>query len=137
MAPSPIHGLGFFTSGFLSSEDVIPLRTRHRLGVLPASETDEDDQDHYVQCPHHTICLCVLACDAGRFTNHSFYPNCELRWIRRSLQLWPLRTLEPRTELTLDYGTSYRFVRDRLRDLRLAGLPFPPQYAAYQVQDVL
>lgn len=43
----------------------------------------------------------------ARYLNHSCHPNCEARIERGHINIYAIRSIEPGTELTYDYGKEY------------------------------
>ena len=126
-----MHGRGIFTAKTLRPGDSIALRTRHAQNFI-LSTTDEDEDTHYVKCGYHRVCTCALACEIGRFVNHSFAPNAALRWHRKTLYLDFIALVPVDSEVLIDYGLTYRFVRELLEARIREGLPLPPQYVDFQ-----
>ena len=124
---STIHKLGIFVEvGRAAVDDFVTLRTRHAIDTVPGTDSETDDENHFVHCPLHDVCHCKLACEIGRYVNHSFEPNAEFRWVGRSLRLYFLKNLASGTEITVDYGDSYSFVRKtRLAFLQKTGRATP------------
>lgn len=101
--PSPIHGLGVFTSGALPKGLEI-----ERCGILSIGQ--ELLTDYTFGWPQNSKWTeFVIGLGFGSYYNHSSSPNVE--WIsdeeHRLLIFRTLREIAPGEELLSDYGDSY------------------------------
>lgn len=103
---SDIHGLGVFA--------VAALPARRKLGELNGNLVRLPQARHEVEGRERIYLIelsrrLALDCSRGnelRFLNHSCRPNCYLRVIRRTVEVYTLRAIDVGTELTVDYGET-------------------------------
>ncbi len=106
MRASPIHGRGLFAR--------IDLPPRRKLGELSGrlvklpqarKEVERLSVIYFVELSHRY----ALDCSEGnifKHLNHSCEPNCYLRVNQRTVEVYTLRSIDPGSELTVDYGVT-------------------------------
>ncbi len=106
MRSSRIHGRGLYTRVELPGRRKLG-ELSGRLASLPAARRDVEGNEtiFLVELDRKT----ALDCTDGnvlKYLNHDCEPNCFLRIIRASVEVYTLRPIPAGTELTLDYGLT-------------------------------